>query len=83
MLNLIFILLAVVFLLVVGMLYRRHQRYKTYVTNELKILQKQVENNSLPELREEVTAMKKRVITLEAIVTSHGYDLNEKISNLK
>lgn len=83
MLNLIFILLAVVFLLVVGMLYRRHQRYKTYVTNELKILQKQVENNSLPELREEVTALKKRVITLEAIVTSHGYDLNEKISNLK
>jgi len=83
MLNLIFILLAVVFLLVVGMLYRRHQRYKTYVTNELKILQKQVENNSLPELREELTALKKRVITLEAIVTSHGYDLNEKISNLK
>lgn len=83
MLNLIFILLAVVFLLVVGMLYRRHQRYKTYVTNELKILQKQIENNSLPELREEVTALKKRVITLEAIVTSHGYDLNEKISNLK
>ncbi|GLX85474.1 hypothetical protein tloyanaT_17260 [Thalassotalea loyana] len=83
MLNLIFILLAVVFILVVGMLYRRHQRYKTYVTNELKILQKQVESNSLPELREEVTALKKRVITLEAIVTSHGYDLNEKISNLK
>ena len=76
------ILLAVCVPMLIVILISRYLRYQAHVNRELQVLQQQIQDNSLPELRQEVSALKKRVVTLEAIVTSHGYELNEKISNL-
>ncbi len=76
------IFLAVCVPMLIVILISRYLKYQTHVNRELQVLQQQIQDNSLPELRQEVSALKKRVVTLEAIVTSHGYELNEKISNL-
>ncbi len=76
------IFLAVCVPLLIVILISRYLKYQAHVNRELQVLQQQIQDNSLPELRQEVSALKKRVVTLEAIVTSHGYELNEKISNL-
>lgn len=76
------IFLAVCVPMLIGILISRYLKYQAHVNRELQVLQQQIQDNSLPELRQEVSALKKRVVTLEAIVTSHGYELNEKISNL-
>ncbi|GLX82347.1 hypothetical protein theurythT_17990 [Thalassotalea eurytherma] len=76
------IFLAVCAPMLIGIWISRYLKYKAHVNRELQVLQQQIQDNSLPELRQEVSALKKRVVTLEAIVTSHGYELNEKISNL-
>lgn len=76
------IFLAVCVPMLIVILISRYLKYQAHVNRELQVLQQQIQDNSLPELRQEVSALKKRVVTLEAIVTSHGYELNEKISNL-
>ena len=82
MFTLLLVCLAVCAPVVISIFFIRYLKYRAYVNRELKVLQQQIQDNSLPELRQEVSALKKRVVTLEAIVTSHGYELNENISNL-
>ncbi|QOL25075.1 hypothetical protein LP316_12290 [Thalassotalea sp. LPB0316] len=76
------VVIAVSLTFIFGFMVNRFLTRNAQINEELASLKAQVQDNSVPELREEISALKKRVITLEAIVTSHGYELNDEISNL-
>lgn len=57
-------------------------KYKKSTNQQLRKLEKELENNSTDEIGKELTLLKERVIVLERIVTDQNYELERKIRSL-
>jgi len=56
--------------------------YKNKTSSRLGKLQQQIEQQSTEELKQELAALKERVVVLESIVTDRRHDLEQKIGEL-
>ena len=83
MFDLLLVILTFASPILIGVFISKYFKYKSQVNVQLQQVQKELSNHSSNELQNEVNALKQRMVTIEAIVTDSGYDLNQKISNLK
>jgi len=56
--------------------------YKNKTSSRLGKLQQQIEQQSTEELKQELAALKERIVVLESIVTDRRHDLEQKIGEL-
>ena len=83
MFELLLVILTFASPVLIGIFISKYFKYKSEVSAQLQALQKEMANKSTIELQNEVEALRERMATIESIVTDSGYELNQKIANLK
>ncbi|WP_448556863.1 hypothetical protein [Thalassotalea montiporae] len=83
MFELLLVILTFASPILIGIFISKYFKYKSEVNAQLKALQSGLDSKTNLELQNEVKALKERLAAVEAIVTDSGYELNQKIANLK
>ena len=83
MFDLLLVILTFASPVLIGIFISKYFKYKSEMNAQLQELQKEMANKSTQELQSEVEALRERMATIESIVTDSGYELNQKIANLK
>ena len=83
MFELLLVILTFASPILIGIFISKYFKYKSEVNAQLQALQNGLDSKTNLELQNEVKALKERLAAVEAIVTDSGYELNQKIANLK
>ena len=83
MFELLLVILTFTSPILIGIFISKYFKYKSEVSAQLQKLQTELDSKTNLELQNEVKALKERLVSVEAIVTDSGYELNQKIANLK
>ena len=81
-LTLVVVMMAIFLPIIILVFINHYFSYKKSTNVQLSDLKKELDANSTAELKEEIAALKERIVVLESIVTDHRYDLDQKIGNL-
>ena len=81
-LTLVVVMMAIFLPIIILVFINHYFSYKKSTNVQLSDLKKELDANSTAELKEEIAALKERIVVLESIVTDHRYDLDQKIGSL-
>ncbi|WP_153913415.1 hypothetical protein [Shewanella sp. TC10] len=83
MFELLLVILTFASPILIAIFISKYFKYKSEVNAQLQELQNELGSKANHELQNEVKDLKERLASVETIVTDSGYELNQKIANLK